>query len=87
MRALHARTTVRRLPFAGPLSFGSGVELLLEVDEQSFQGASAFMLASVLERFFARHAAINSFLQLTLRSVQRGVIKAWPPRVGSRPTV
>ncbi|HEY6514254.1 MAG TPA: type VI secretion system baseplate subunit TssF [Burkholderiaceae bacterium] len=87
VRALQARTAVRRLPFAGPLSFGSGVELLLEVDEQGFQGASAFMLASVLERFFARHAAINSFLQLTLKSVQRGVIKAWPPRVGSRPVV
>jgi len=87
MRALHARTAVRRLPFAGPLSFGSGVELVLEVDEQGFQGASAFMLASTLERYFARHAAINSFVQLTLKSMQRGVVKAWPPRIGGRAVV
>lgn len=84
MRTLQARQAVRRLPFAGPLSFGSGVELTLEVDEQGFQGASAFLLGSALERFFARHAAINSFVQLTLKSVQRGVIKAWPPRTGQR---
>ena len=87
VRALHARTAVRRLPFAGPLSFGSGVELVLEVDEQGFQGASAFMLASTLERHFTRHAAINSFVQLTLKSMQRGVVKAWPPRIGGRAIV
>ena len=79
--------TSRRLPFAGPLSFGSGVELVLEVDEQSFQGASAFMLASTLERYFSRHAAINSFMQLTLKSLQRGIVKAWPPRTGGRAIV
>jgi type VI secretion system protein ImpG len=87
VRALHARTAVRRLPFAGPLSFGSGVELTLEVDEQSFQGASAFMLAGMLERYFSRHAAINSFMQLTLKSAQRGIVKAWPPRAGGRAIV
>ncbi len=87
LRALHARQVVRRLPFSGPLSFGSGVDLLLEVDEHSFEGSSAFLLGSVLECFFARHAAVNSFTQLTLKSVQRGVIKAWPPRLGLRQIV
>ena len=86
LRALHVRTVTRRLPFAGPLSFGSGIALELDVDDAAFQGASAFLLGCVLERYFARHAAINSFTQFTLRSVQRGVIKAWPPRLGERPT-
>jgi type VI secretion system protein ImpG len=84
LRSLQARPVVRRLPFAGPLSFGRGTELVLEVDEHSFQGASAFLLGSVLEVYFARHASINSFTQLTLKSAQRGVIKAWPPRLGLR---
>ena len=84
LRALHVRTVTRRLPFAGPLSFGSGIALELEVDDSAFHGTSAFMLGSVLERFFARHASINSFSQFTLRSVQRGVIKTWPPRLGER---
>ena len=87
LRTLQARTVVRRLPLAGPLSFGSGTALELEVDEHSFTGGSAFLLGSVLETFFARHAAINSFTQFTLKSTQRGVIKAWPPRHGLRAVV
>ncbi len=86
VRALHISTVTRRLPFPGPLSFGAGVLLELELDDSAFQGASAFLLASVLERFFARHAAINSFTQLNLKSVQRGLVKTWPPRAGERPT-
>ncbi|MBP6674903.1 MAG: type VI secretion system baseplate subunit TssF [Vitreoscilla sp.] len=85
LRSLKARPVVRRLPFKGPLSFGNGVELELEVDEQSFQGASAFLLASVIETLLARQAAINSFTQLTLVSAQRGQVMRWPPRIGLRP--
>lgn len=87
LRALQAKQVVRRLPWPGPLSFGSGVELVLEVDEAAFQGASAFLLGSTLDCFFARHAAINSFSQLTLRSAQRGLVHRWPPRIGLGPTL
>ncbi len=87
VRALEARTVVRRLPFKGPLSFGTGIEIVLELDEFAYQGTSAFLFASVLERFFARHAAINSFTQLSLRTPQRGEVMRWPPRVGLRETV
>jgi type VI secretion system protein ImpG len=87
VHALAARPTVRRLPFEGPLTFGAGVEIVLELDELAYQGVSAFLMASVLERFFARHAAINSFTQLTLRTLQRGVVASWPPRIGAKETV
>jgi type VI secretion system protein ImpG len=63
------------------------VEIALDLDELAFQGSSAFLLASVLERFFARHAAINSFTQLTLRTPQRGEVMRWPPRGGLREAV
>jgi type VI secretion system protein ImpG len=82
VRALLGRTGVRRLPFKGPLTFGTGIEIALELDELAFSGASAFLFASVLERFFMRHAAINSFTQTTLRTLQRGVVMRWPPRQG-----
>ena len=85
--SLQVKPSVRRLPFRGPLCFGSGVELTLEVNELAFQGSSAFLLASVLERYHARHAAINSYTQFTLRSQQRGLIKTWPARIGQRPTL
>jgi type VI secretion system protein ImpG len=87
VHGLQARQVVRRLPGRGPIAFGTGVEIVLELDELAFQGTSAFLFASVLERFFARHAAINSFAQLTLKTVQRGEIMRWPPRVGMRQTV
>jgi type VI secretion system protein ImpG len=87
VHSLQARTVVRRLPFKGPLTFGTGVAIEVELDELAYQGTSAFLFASVLERFFARHAAINSFTQFTLKTPQRGEVMRWPPRVGLRETV
>ena len=83
VQSLEARCAVRRLPFKGPLTFGSGVEIGLELDELAFQGSSAFLFAGVLERYFARHASINTFTQLTLRSSQRGELMRWPPRIAT----
>lgn len=87
VQALQASSVVRRLPFNGPLTFGTGVAIELELDELAYQGTSAFLFASVLERFFARHAATNSFTQLSLRTPQRGEVMRWPPRVGMREAV
>ena len=84
VHAVQAQTVVRRLPFKGPLVFGSGIEIVLELDEMAFQGTSAFLFASVLEQYFARHAAINSFTQLTLRTPQRGEVMRWKPHPGQR---
>lgn len=82
---VQATTVTRRLPFPGPLTFGSGVSVAVEVDELAFQGGSAFMLGTVLERYFARHAAINSFTETVLRSTTRGELMRWPPRCGVAP--
>ncbi len=87
VRSLEAKPVVRRLPFDGPLTFGTGIQITLELDDLAYQGVSAFLLASVLERFFSRHAAINSFTQMTLRTAQRGVVAQWSPRIGLRETV
>ena len=84
LRSLKAERVTRRLPFSGPLTFGSGTALTLELDDMAYEGTSAFLFASVLERYFARHAAINSFTQLTLVTSQRGEVMRWPPRVGLR---
>jgi type VI secretion system protein ImpG len=75
----------RRLPQTGPLAFGRGVEISLTVDETAFGGFSPYLLASVLEVFFARHVSINTFTETALNSVQRGGIAAWSPRIGQRP--
>ncbi len=85
LRSVKLQTVVRRLPMPGPITFGRGVAVLVEVDDLSFEGASAFLLACVLERFIARHVSINGFTQLRLYSAARGDILNGRPRCGIRP--
>ena len=83
MLSVQSRRVVRRLPLTGPLSFGHGVEVTLEFDELGFQGSSAFLIGSVLSRFLARQASLNSFCETVLRSASRGEIMRCAPRIGA----
>lgn len=86
LRSIACEQVVRRLPLTGPLCFGRGIRICLEMDELCFQGGSVFLLGSVLERFLARHVSINSFTETVLRKTKRGeVIMHWPARCGLRP--
>jgi type VI secretion system protein ImpG len=87
VRAVSARPVVRRLPFPGPIAFGRGLEIALDVEERAFEGGSAFLFGAVMERFFARHVSINSFTETRLRSANRGEIMCWRPRCGERAIV
>jgi type VI secretion system protein ImpG len=69
------------------MSYGRGLEITLNVDDAAFEGAGIVPLASVLERFFARYASINSFTQTRLNSALRGEIKTWPVRLGRRQVI
>jgi len=87
LRSVSAKPSVRRIPLNGPLAFARGTEIVMEVDDMAFQGSNAYLLGSVLERFFARHASANSFTETILRTMQRGEIMRWLPRCGSRPII
>ncbi|GAA5182385.1 type VI secretion system baseplate subunit TssF [Niveibacterium umoris] len=87
VRSISSEPIVTRLPMPGPLCFGRGMQISLEVDELAFEGGSAFLLGSVMERFFARHASLNSFTETVLRSLTRGQIMHWRARCGLRPTL
>ena len=87
VQKLRVRAVDRRVPNRGPIVFGRGVQLELEVDEIPFAGVSPWLLGAVLDQFFSRHVGINSFTELALRSVQRGLLATWTPRIGRRPTV
>lgn len=76
--------TYRRLPLPGPVTFGRGLKLAITLDENAFSGSGIFLLGAVLEQFFARYVAINSFTETTLISTTRGEIKQWPARPGHR---
>lgn len=85
LRSVKLQSVVRRLPMPGPITFGRGVAVSVEADDLSFEGASAFLLGCVLERFVARHVSINGFTQLRLHSTSRGDILVGRPRCGNRP--
>ncbi len=79
-----AEPTVERLVSVGPPAFIRGLAITVEFDESAFEGSSIFLLGSVLERFFAKYIAINSFTQLIIKSVQRGEVMRWKARIGQR---
>lgn len=87
LRSVSVQPLVRRFPLPGPVAFGRGLEIALEVDELAFQGASPFLFGAVMERFLARHVSINSFTETVLRSGSRGDIMRWVPRCGTRAIV
>ena len=87
VRSVRVKPITRRLPMPGPITFGRGLEVTLTLDEFAFQGGSAFLLASVLEQFFARYATINSFTESVLQSTTRGEVMRWRARCGNRPIV
>jgi type VI secretion system protein ImpG len=80
-----SRPVVRRLPVPGPITFGRGLEIELELEEQSFRGPKAFLLGAVLEQFFAKYVTLNSFTETVVTTLERGEIMRWPTRLGSRP--
>jgi type VI secretion system protein ImpG len=87
LRSVRVGRVVRRLRGPGPLAFGRGLEITLQIDELAFEGASAHVFGSVLDRYFARHVSINSFTETVLRSEGRGEMYRWLPQWGARPTL
>ena len=84
VRSVRAERVTRRLPAEGPITFGRGLEVTLELAEAAFQEGSAFLLGSVLELFFRRHVALNSFTETVLRTAERGELIRFPARIGAR---
>jgi len=87
LRAVSVSPIVRRHPAPGPIAFGRGLEVRVEVDELCFEGGSATLLGAVLHHHFSRHVSMNSFVQTQLVSRTRGELKRWAPLSGARPVL
>ena len=79
-----ARPVIERLPFSGPMCFGRGVEVTLEIDQSQLSGHSALLLPALLARLFGRYAAVNSFVRTRTRLIQSQEEVPWPMTPGSR---
>jgi len=78
---------VRRLPEHGLLVYGRGVRCELTIDATGFSGMSPYLFGLVLEQYLSRHVSINVFTETELRSMQRGLVTRWKPRMGARGAV
>ncbi|MDD5296183.1 MAG: type VI secretion system baseplate subunit TssF [Rhodocyclaceae bacterium] len=87
VRSVKVSPIVRRMPTKGPVTVGRGLEVELTCDERSFEGTTPFVLAAVLEEFFARHTSINAFTETVLHVTGRGEIMRWKPRFAQRPVL
>ncbi|WP_250474450.1 type VI secretion system baseplate subunit TssF [Caballeronia sp. GAFFF1] len=64
--------------------YGRAIECTLTFDEARMDGVSPYALALALERYVARHVSTHSYTTMALRSLQRGLITQWLPRMGTR---
>ncbi len=79
------RRVVRQLGGRIGAGFVRGLETTIDFDEEQYVGSGLFLFASILERFLALYASVNSFNQLVMRTNQReGILKKWPPRAGEQ---
>ena len=85
VRGIESRRVTRRVGTDAWRGFCRGLQISLTLDETDFVGGNPYLFGAVLSRFFAQHAAVNSFTQLRLLSVQReGIWNQWPPATGTQ---
>ena len=85
--SVRAEPIVRRIPGAGPVCAGRGLQVQLSIDDAPFGGAGGILLAAVLDRFFAKYVSINAFTETVMTSPDRGHVMRWPLRLGRRPVL
>lgn len=79
-----SRPIVERLDKPGPLAFGCGTEITLEINESTLSGGSELLLSALLARLFSHHAAINSFVRTRTRLTGDQTEVTWPTTPGTR---
>jgi type VI secretion system protein ImpG len=82
---MRTRPVVRRLPLPGPIAFGRGLEVTLQVEKMAFHGHSAFLFGAVLARFLSRHVNVNHFVETVLSHGGQSEAMRWEPQCGTRP--
>jgi type VI secretion system protein ImpG len=80
---LESRPTHARIVKHFGMGIARGRRVDIEFDEENFAGSSLYLFASVIERFLAMCASLNSFSQLAARSTRRrSAVREWTPRSG-----
>lgn len=85
IRNVRSRRQFARVSSENGISFARGQRIEIDLDEDRYTGGGAFLFASVLERFLAINASLNSFTQLVVTTPQRKeALREWEPRSGRK---
>jgi type VI secretion system protein ImpG len=82
---VRTKPVARRLPMAGPIAFGRGLEVTLEVEKMAFHGHSTFAFGAIMANFLNRHVNVNHFVETVLTFSGKGENMRWEPQCGTRP--
>lgn len=83
---LHAETVTRRAGGQARLAFQRGQRLVMSLAAGSYDAGSAYLFTSVVARFLAEFATINSFTECAVHA-DNGLTWGWGPCAGQRPTI
>jgi type VI secretion system protein ImpG len=84
IRSIDSRPIVRRIRRNHSVGAARGTEITILIDDKSYEGSGPFLIGAVLDRFFCEYVSMNHFTQTVIRTIERGEIMRWPPRLGSR---
>lgn len=83
--SVSSQRVAARVASRGVSSVCRGMEVVVEFDPKGFSGSGLYLLASVLERFFALYCTVNSFTRMVAKVKGRAeTLRVWPPRAGDR---
>ena len=87
VQAISSRKVARRVPGLDRMAIARGHRITVRLDDTAFERSRMFLFSSVLERFLAEFASINSFTETCFESPLEGEFARWPPRIGRRPNI
>ncbi|MEM1234429.1 MAG: type VI secretion system baseplate subunit TssF [Pseudomonadota bacterium] len=85
LTGLEARSATRTIERPDGFHPARGMEVTVIFDEDKLDTATMVAMGAVLDRFFADHAAINSFTETVLKNLKDRIVKRFPPRGGTGP--
>ncbi len=87
IQQVRSEAVTRRVSNVDRLAFGRGTRVHIKLEDASFENGRMFLFATIIDRFLAEFASINSFVETVFESSEQGELVHWPARTGQRPTI
>ena len=85
---VQSRAKSMRIVAGGLPGIVRGLEVSVRLDPERLKASGLYLFACVLERFVARYASVNSFIELVVATDERSSeVRRWKPRAGDRTLV